>query len=243
MFMKKLILLVLISFAFFHQVSYACSCGGPFTFCEGIADSDGNLYADLILRGKITAKTNEGTEVQIDNLLYGNSSQSKIMITPSLCDIYFDPLEEGNEYIFAVSDFNNSFTLLSCAISYLKIEDEVIKGMIAPGVESLNYSDFITLENCGNGFEFFLIENNLSVFPNPTVDILTIKNENFNQSAENVQAKFIDALGREIFTFKNEDEILSGESWSINIQYFAAGVYYVKLTANHQETVIRIVKL
>ena len=241
--MKKIILLILLSFTFFHQTIVACTCAFPNTFCEGLSDVDGNIYSDVILRGTITS-VDGGLEIQVDELLYGSTNQNLITLGYGFCDVYTDPLEKGNEYIFSlIINSNNKYSLIGCTISYLKIEDEVIKGNIAPGIESLDYADLVTLEGCGDKLDLFSIERSLKVFPNPTGNFLKIKNASSSNSIGTVQLEFFDMIGRELYAFKKEDEFFAGEIWDINLQNFEAGVYYLKLTADTQETVIKIVKL
>lgn len=240
--MKKFTLLIFIFFIPFFQSIYACSCIGPTSFCESITNSDGTLYPKFVLRGWISDASSAGFEIQIDEMLYGDLNQSEIILKHSFCDLYMSELEAGKEYIFALSDYDNDFSLVPCAISFLKIEDEVVKGKIAPGVESIDYYDLVTLEGCGNQFDFFSIENNMLIFPNPTNDILKIKNTSLSDSVSNVQIQFIDMIGRELYTLKKEDEFFAGETWKVNLENFTAGVYFLKLTANSQETVIKIVK-
>ncbi|MFK7771805.1 MAG: T9SS type A sorting domain-containing protein [Saprospiraceae bacterium] len=241
--MKKITFLIFISFLFLHQFTYACSCILPTSFCEGIVDTNGEIYADIVFRGEVTGNTSGGIAVQIGQILYGSTGQSTITIGPSFCDHYTDPLDEGTEFIFALANYDNNFFLVPCAISYLKIENEVIKGKIAPGIESLDYFDLANLEGCGNGFNLFSVKNNLAIFPNPTSEILKIQNSSIIDSEENIQVEFIDMIGRALYSLKKEDGILAGEVWTIDLQIFAAGVYFLKLTADNQETILKIVKL
>lgn len=240
--MKNFTLLILFAFIFSYQSTYACSCIGPSSFCESISDADGNIFAEVILRGTITKSSSEGEEIQVDQLLYGDLSQSEIVLKFGLCDLYFGNLEEGGEYIFALSTYSGDYSLIPCAISFLEIENGVVKGKIAPGVESINYFDLVTLEGCGANFKLFSIERNMSIFPNPTNDILKIKNMSPADSVQNIQVAFFDMLGRELYTFKKEDGIFAGEIWALDLQNFSAGVYFLKLTADNQERSIKIVK-
>jgi len=247
--MKKLKLFTtVISFCLFQQFAFACTCAPTFSFCEGIGliSPDSSLYAELILRGKITDVIT-GIDVEVEEVLRGEINQSTIPVWPTDCTIYTDPLEEGYEYIFAVRKFEDKFLLLDCLISYLKIEDEIVTGNISSGIESLDYLEFKNLENCVNELSTpvendLSIENSLSVFPNPTIDILTIQNSNNQNFDEDVQMELIDMVGKKLQIFKKEDGILVGETWSINLQNFSSGVYFLKLTANNQENIIRIVK-
>jgi len=250
--MKKLKLLItVISFCLFHQFIYACTCVPPPSFCEGISYTypNGDPYPELIFRGKVTDEIS-GIDVEINEVLWSDTNLTINTFWFTDCTIVTDPIEEGKEYIFAIrqSTFTNNFNLLDCVISYLTIENEVVVGDISPGVESLSYLEFKDeIESCINTIPTsvendFSVENNWSVFPNPTVDVLTLKNSNTQNFAKDIQIELIDVVGRKLQTFKKEDGILAGETWSINLQSFSSGVYFLKLIANNQENVIRIVK-
>ena len=145
--MKNFTLLLLITFTFFHQSSFACTCSYPPSFSEGIVNSDGDIYVDLILRGTITAKFKEKVTVKVDQIIFGNTSQSTITVGVSVCGYPPQSFKKGDEYILALSTYaipdNSNTHLIICKVSYLKIEGEVIKGRIAPGIESLKYLSLI----------------------------------------------------------------------------------------------------
>ena len=240
--MKKFILLTVFLFPFIHSYARDCTCLGSLNFCEAITDGDGEIGADIVLRGTFKGYDG-GVKVQIGDILHGDMIQNELTIFTTLCDYNPIPLEENDEYIFAVEKFDSTYYFIFCSVSYLKIEDGVVTGNIAPGIESIDYLDLKTLDDCGEQFNLFTLEDgSLSVFPNPTLDILKVKNTSPLGSIENVQIEFIDMIGRELYTFKKEDKILGGEIWTINLQHFTAGVYFLKLTANNQEQMIKIVK-
>lgn len=239
--MKKFILLTVFLFPFIQSSAEDCTCVGSLNFCQAITDDNGDLRADMVLRGTFLGYDG-GIKVQVDHILYGDVIQNDLTIAPTFCDYNPVPLVENDEYIFAVEKFDSTYYFIFCSVSYLKIEDEVVTGQIAPGIESINYSDLKTIDECGEQFDVFSISGGLSVFPNPISDILNVKNTNTLGSIENVQLEFIDMIGRELYTFKKEDEIYGGEIWKISLQNFTAGVYFLKLTANNQEQVFKIVK-
>lgn len=243
--MKNFTLLFLLSFPFFQQSTFACSCIEAPTFCEGIVNCDGDIYADLIVRGTITARTKEEVKVRVNQIIFGNTSQSTITVGLSVCGYPPQSLKKGDEYILALSTLSSSdyshHHLIICKLSYLKIEDEVIKGNIAPGIKSLDYSDLAILKNYGDEFNLFSIEHSLSFSPSPIADILNIKNISL-ASSENIQIEVIDITGSNRYSFKKEDGILADETWTIDLQNFPVGVYLFKLTAYNQEIVFKIIK-
>ena len=123
-----------------------------------------------------------------------------------------------------------------------EIEDEVVKGKIAPGIESLDYHELGNLEGCGEAFKIFTIKKQMAVFPNPTIGILNIKNLSDLETVENVRIECVDILGRGHCFFIKEDGIMVDETWSINIESLSSGIYIFKLFANQQEAIFKIVK-
>lgn len=240
--MKKILLLTLFFWGTFLSSTSACSCAPPNSFCEGLSDENGNLYFDLIIRGTVKTNNGSGIKVKVDELLFGFTSENEISLTFDFCTIFTDPLDEGDEFIFAVIDRVNSYSLISCSISYLLIENETIKGKITPDIESLDYKNLSTLDECGNGTNIFSIAHQLDIFPNPTVDILKIKNKSDYDFEGSINIQFFDILGRELPSFKKENGLLSTETWSVNLNNLSAGVYFFKLTANGREEIFKIVK-
>ena len=131
---------------------------------------------------------------------------------------------------------------MSCAIFFLKIENEIVKGKIAPGINSLPYGEISELKGCGNAFASIGFKNNLYVFPNPTLDVLKFKNKSSEFEIEQLQLEVFDMLGREITNFANAEGILPEETWEVNIQHLAAGVYIFRLSGRNGESNFKIVK-
>lgn len=239
--MKKIILSFLFTFAFFQNINFGCSCLEPSSFCESITDNDGNVVPKYIVRGTVIEKSGD-TKIKLDELIYGDLNLSELVIKWNFCTLYLNEVEEGEEYIFALSkDNDNNFYLLSCAISFLKIENELVKGKVAPGVESIDYKDMASLETCGNAFENIAFESSIIVFPNPTNGEIKIQNNSSNLF-EHLELSIFDTVGRELSTFKKTAGILPEETWEINIQIFSAGIYIIKLSGKNQVRYIKILK-
>lgn len=246
--MKKSILLLFIFLIVSIQFSTACTCGGTENFCEDIRDLDGNILERLlIIRGKVSQKDSEGLDVDIQETLFGIFDDDEIYIPQGHgidCSMFINDFEVAKEYIFSLDkrSHNNEYYLSICQVSFLEIENEVIYGNIASGIESIGYQEFGDLEGCGNGLKIFSINYDIAVFPNPTNDILKIKNLNSFGLAENVRVECFDILGREHCPFIKEDGILAGETWTINLESLSSGIYFFKLFANQQEAVYKIMK-
>lgn len=241
--MKKYLLFVFFAFAFFPNLNFACTCLPPPSFCEGLFDSNGDHYSDVIFRGEIIGDSPEGKEIEISQMIYGEIDENTIIVRPTMCTAFYHELEDDGEYIFSLETNNGNYYPIGCNLFFLKIENEVVKGKIAPGVESIDYKDLNTLESCGIAFKTIpAIVNDLVLYPNPTLGAIKIKNINTDALLENLQLQVFDMLGREVAIYKNEDGILPDEIWAINIQYFAAGVYFLKLSGKNGQREFKIVK-
>lgn len=246
--MKRLILLLSIFFIVSIQFSMACSCIGPTTFCEDITDSDGNIYeSSMIVRAKILQKDGEGINVEIQETIFGDLDEEEIYIPQGYgadCSMSINGFEVDKEYVLVLWERSHDTTyyLNICQVSVLEIENEVISGNIAPGIESLDYHELGNLEGCGEEFKIFSISKQIAVFPNPTIDILNIKNLSALGTIENVRIECIDIIGKEHCLFIKENGIIVDETWSINLESLSSGVYIFKLYANQQDAIFKIVK-
>ena len=239
--MKQIILFLLI-FIFLQNSSYACSCIEPSSFCESITDSEGNVYPEVILRGKIISGNSEGKLIDINQLIYGEIGQTEFILRPDFCTLNFNELEDDAEYIFALSQNNDKYYLIGCAIGFLKIENEIVKGKIAPGINQITYDQLSSLESCGNAFDQIGFKGNLVLFPNPTADIFRVKNTSTKKTIENLQLRIFNPNGKEIYKLKKTDGILPEEDWKINIQNLSSGVYLVQVSDIFHVVTYKIIK-
>ena len=118
----------------------------------------------------------------------------------------------------------------------------MVKGAIAPGIESIPYDELGFLESCGTNLNLFSINNSLAVFPNPTLKNIRIKNISDYNTNTILQLEIIDAIGRDISFYKKEDGFLIEEEWIINISELAGGVYFLKIIDGGEQEVFKIVK-
>jgi len=239
--MKKPIAFLIAYYAFL-QINFACSCLTPDSFCESITSSNGELNASAILRGKVLDTGPSGKEVKVDQVIYGNINQSKITIGYGFCDINYQGLEDGKEFIIALGQSNTGFQLVGCAISFLEIDNEVVLGKIAPGLRSVDYDELSSVMECGDAFSLLNLSSHLSLFPNPTDGELNIKNINTNIGLQNLEVHIFDITGRLISTYKRDEELLQSEIWELNIKDFPVGVYIVRVSINSFSSSYKVVK-
>jgi len=244
--MKNIKLLIISIFYFYSLGLVACSCYGPTTFCESISDDDGNLIPTLVIVDAIISKEeSEGMEVTIQEVLNGDFEEEKVFVKSdngAECIHYTQGFKEGDNYIFILSEYYDDYALSFCHISFLKIENGILKGPIAPGIESYPYKDLGSLESCNVGLNLFFISSSLSFFPNPTLSEIQIKNIGFSGTDNLLQLEVLDVLGHNIRFFKKEEGLQQGEEWVINISELTAGVYFLRVIDKNKEEIFRIVK-
>ncbi len=238
---KHLLFSIVITFLSNHYL-FACSCALPSSFCESIVNR-GELKADLILRGKVIESTSKGKVIQVEQLLLGTLEDSKFLIQHGFCDLYFGDLRENSEYIIALNKNQDQFNLIACAISFLKIEKEVIKGKIAPGINRLDYNEILKQGSCGLAFNEIALSQNLQIYPNPTSDAIRIHNIGSEYFYDNLEVNIFDVVGRKIGTRIHDGALQPNEEWLINIQDFATGVYFVKVFNAFQEKSFKLIKV
>ena len=79
----------------------------------------------------------------------------------------------------------------------------------------------------------------LQVYPNPTTVILNLIQEIADQARNNVRSiEIFDVYGRNVFSHKS---IMSPET-TIDISYFSAGIYFVKVITEQGEVMKKVVK-
>ena len=239
--MKKIILFTLFAIALFPTINFGCTCAPPPTFCDGITGPNGEILPNVILRGKLIDNS-PGMEIEVSESIYGEVNQSRIKLGFTQCTAFTNELEDNEEYIFALAKNNDSFFPIGCTIFFLKIENEVVKGKIAPGIESIKYKKLGDLKDCNAAFETADIKNTASIFPNPTGGDVFIKNLSTENSLEDLKIEIFDILGRKVTGFNQTEAILPEENWTINIERLAPGVYFFKLSGNHREGFFKLAK-
>jgi len=241
--MKKIILLLSFAIFIFPSMISACTCGALDTFCETIAFPDGSVVPELIVRGKIVESLSTGEKsFELSQVIYGEINQDRITITPDLCTLFYQELKDGKEYIFALRTYSDSFHPVGCGVSFLLVDNDIVKGQIAPQITSIPYSELPNIESCNGVFDNFSLESNLSLFPSLTNGELNIKNISTELSLIDLQVKVFDVTGRELAVYKSEEEILPETIWEINIDGFATGMYILQLSDKFRRGIFKIIK-
>ncbi len=242
--MKKAIPFIFFASILFPTFNFACSCILPSSFCESIANSNGDVYYNLIVRGSVKEILTDGNKkVKVEQVIYGDLNQDEIIIKNGFSTLFFNELQDGDEYIIALNEHAFGFTLVDCALSFLKIENETVKGKIAPGINTMRYQDLYMLEECGVAFDFISFEKNISLFPNPGNFEVNLKNISTRPIKGSLQIEIFDVEGSVLTTYFIEEDLLPEEAFKINIETFPSGVYVVKISDFFKETSLKLVKI
>ena len=113
--------------------------------------------------------------------------------------------------------------------------DSIHAGYVSYIIKAVYEKDDEMLESEGNIIELYItdvqeFDNNISVFPNPTNDILNIKAENI----ENI--RIFNIFGQEILNAK-----VGNDSYIVNMSQFGKGVYMLKIETANGSAMRRVV--
>ncbi len=242
--MKNAIICTVLVMLLLPTINYACSCLPAKTFCEDLVDINGAVFPDLILRGEVMQTIpGEWKKVKVGQVIYGQINQDEIEILNWQCVLNYQGLEEGEEFIIALNSSGDDFLLVGCAISFLKIENERVRGKIAPGINAIDYKDLHTVMNCGNAFDFISFKGSMTLFPNPSSGEVKLKNSGTQIIGEELQVNIFNLIGKELSIFKREEEMKPGEIWELNLDAFSSGVYLIKISDKYKETTFKVLKI
>jgi len=235
--MLRISLILILSFL--ASEAFTCSCIFPDSFCESNSDVGGGLRSDLILIGKGFRNSEGKISIKVHNLLSGELNTDNVKIGWTGCEIAGTPIDD-EEYLFALERCGNFYCHSSCAIGFLKIEGNEVVGKIAPDVDRMKLNELGEMM-CGVAFEPF--SEKVEIYPNPTADIIKIKNTGDRFAFNGLQLRIFDSSGRLIHERKNTDPLLADGNWEINLEDLPRGVYIVQLYNRLQSTTKKIVKI
>ena len=126
-------------------------------------------------------------------------------------------------------DSNQDNYLSDCGIHFLKIENGIVTGPIAPNIESISLDEIMTIQ-CFEDFTLSAsdansLENSISIFPNPNDGNFYILNLSEIQTNQIIKMELMDTQGRIIYRNQKTDGWLPNDEWRINVNEIAKGVY------------------
>ena len=237
-------------FIFISFQSFACSCGGPPTFCEYLNKSW--IESDLIVKGKKIRNVEHGFEFQISKIYRGEETKKTIVVWGDqgwLCRYYNGRFIDGEEYYMALirlfEDTENSwaqsnpigdlekegdYTISFCGKSYWHHSDEELIGETKTQVDAcLNEIN----PDCEvvNTFEIeidFCDIKTSEPFPNPTTDRIYVEiPDTINLSRGT--ARIFDDCGKLVRQYDDLAEFYSSNICYLRLDGLADGLYFIDI--------------
>jgi len=238
------------SFSFF-QSAFACSCGGPNSFCEFVTQ-DTDWGPDLVVKGTKLRNVDHGMDFEITEIHKGIEAKSVIRIWGDLgwlCRWYAGSFADGEEYYFALhqlyEDTENprSFTnpipplekdadyyITFCGKSYWHKSEEGTTDV--PESEILGclgeFPPTSTVEIPSTVDDDFCGVNKSELFPNPTSRNFYI-NLPDKQELTKGTARIFDDCGKLIYQIEDINEVYSSGLFSFRINTLQSGLYFLDL--------------
>lgn len=250
--MKKIYVASILLLMAFAQVSKACDCLPLTTFCEGITDNNGQIANYLsIYKIKVIAKVGDGLQVFVSHTYAGdNLTDHQVYIQDGNgadCGLFASfNMEAGKSYIIAASDYISvdTLTLSECIVSYLPIENGVVKGAIAPGVTEVPLDDFTSVANCGDLSPSSTVEPSAleGLYFRPTLASDFVEINTDLVQALDLKLTVLDAAGRLVLQADFSDFNRYSHS-KVDVSDWSSGVYFFRLEMQGKRLTKRVVKL
>jgi hypothetical protein len=207
--------------------SFACSCGGPFTFCETVAPQLDQL---LIIRGIKTKQVEHGMDFEIKGIFNGNESKETIRIWGDpghLCRLYTAHFEIGEEVILALHKIDYEPSESFCCESEEK-GDYIISVCGVYFVRTSDESGMAAAEAClGEELKKCDIQN-LHFYPNPTQSLVTL-NSPIDLKDQEGSLQLLNLRGQIVFEYSTLEDIYTNGKITMNLAGLARGVYVFRL--------------
>ena len=149
--------------------------------------------------------------------------------------------------VLSANATNATYTWINCASNTpvigqtSKTFSPTVNGIYAVVVSKNNCSDTSTCFNVSdlsvNDINTAL--NNVSVYPNPTNNIVNVKivsNEN-----STVAIELVDALGKLVLNTKNHDVMIGENLFEMNTQELNDGVYFISILSGNNSSKIKLI--
>ena len=225
--MKQLYILVIGLFLCYTGVR-ACSCVQINTFCETIYGGTAISPSYLIVHAKVKSIRNNGMDADILDILFGEAPGSRVSVRKGNgadCGVNTDVFEEGKEYLFALWEWNGEYGLSICGVSWLNVQNGVVRGEIAPGINRIDLDEFREIPECG-GIGSVLAT--LEFTPNPAYADLLVQSSVLIEQP--IAFTLYDITGRRIL---QEDLDLSQDAIGyINVRDISSGIYVLVVEVN-----------
>jgi len=221
----------------------ACSCIAPSSFCESLADFDGNIYAEIIIRGRVRDTEDGMKEVQVIDQIYGDLDEDQLTIGYDICTLDYNGLEDGGQYIIALNRGIEHYALVGCTISFLRVINNQVVGEIAPGVTSVDYRDLFDVIRCNDVADQIGLSRGIRLYPNPNNSFIRLNNISTQSTYEDLQLSLFNISGQKVLEESDTNELNPESSWTVDISHLPRGVYIVQLSNNFQRVTYKMMKI
>ena len=202
------------------------------------ADMNSYIYRCVATNGDGTSNSNEVTlTVSQEFTITGQPQNASLVVGENASFTVATDISENLTYQWRFNGTNltdggtiSGATTANLQITGVTVHDAGDYDCIITGICNEITSDIATLD-VSTGIEN--IENNISVYPNPTTDVINI---NINNSDNIYNAQIINITGKLIFS-----EIINNNT-VVSIKNQPSGVYFVKITTNNNTIVKKILK-
>ncbi len=241
--MKKAFTLLLVAFFGYLAKSHACDCLYIPTFCETITyGSNGEIQQGThVYLGAVSAITATGIEFIVQKTYFGEVNTGQTLSLESgnggNCVLMLENFQVGETFIIAPhKGVDDLWRLAACGVTVLEVINGEVRGPIAPGISKVQLSKFSTIADCGDLAPDFPIQVN----PTLTSNEVTITTK--LPSPVPIQVTVFDAAGRLVHQTK-EPAFDIDKTIVLNMEAWAAGVYFVRMDLLNQRKTVRVVKV
>lgn len=222
------LLFILLITVFSLVQSSACTCIYIETFCETVTYNNGGEIQETInlIHGKVLGQESGGINVQVLSIIHGEILENEIFISDALnnfCGQLTADLKVNNEFIFAARTAGNGFSLPVCGVSVLPVLNNRVFGRISVQTNSVSIQNFKkSIGECYN----FKFEANVSIFPNPFKNNLSLRIRARANSDDSMQLTIYNVEGRNIYNTTWTDP--SSVEETVDLSNFPSGIYFLQ---------------
>lgn len=228
----------------------ACTCAYIGTFCETITYNSEEVSPFLcVIRGTVIAQESDRMKVRVVEHLGGATPVGQEIFILSgngaNCAEFVGGFETGKDFVFAMNigwgANPDLYSLTICGISYLRINNEVVEGKIAPGINSINYSKLGSVDDCGN-LSIFQKIGLFSIFPTLTSAGPAIILDPEASEPVLINWELYSNIGQ-LVDEKNAQSFEPGQRFTVDMNRYPPGVYLLRIQRSGERKVFKIVKI
>lgn len=231
-------------------ISKACTCAYIGTFCETITYNSEVISPYLcVIRGTVISQESDRMKVKVvDHLGGAVPSASEVFIISgngANCGEFTGGFEVGKDFVFAMNTGwgmnEDSYSLSICGVSFLRINNNIVEGKIAPGINSVSYNKLGTINDCGN-LSLSKKIGLFSIYPTLTSTGPSIFLDSDASDPVGIEWEMFSNIGQLIAENKSQT-FEPGDQITIDMEHYPTGVYLLRLQRAGERKVFKIVKI